>query len=94
MDNKAPLTEESTTRLKNIVEQSIAVLCDSDDSARADARREPISRRSLPLHIDAANLQKRALSDAAKALSVLWKITKAAPDKLHTRSMQPSRQTS
>lgn len=49
---------------------------------------------SFPLHIDAISLQKRALNGAAKALTALWKISKARTVKLQNRNMQYSRSTS
>jgi hypothetical protein len=56
---------DSTEHLKGIFDQSLAVLCEGKE----------VSPRSLPLHISAADLQKRALTDAAKALTMLWKIS-------------------
>jgi len=56
---------DSTERLKGIFDHSLAVLCETKE----------VSPRSLPLHISAADLQKRALTDAAKALTMLWKIS-------------------
>jgi hypothetical protein len=54
----------SAEQLQGIFDQSLAVLCEKD-----------VSPRSLPLHISASDLQKRALTDAAKALTMLWKIS-------------------
>ena len=56
---------DSTEHLKGIFDHSLAVLCETKE----------VSPRSLPLHISAADLQKRALTDAAKALTMLWKIS-------------------
>jgi hypothetical protein len=56
---------DSTEHLKGIFDHSLAVLCEGKE----------VSPRSLPLHISAADLQKRALTDAAKALTMLWKIS-------------------
>jgi hypothetical protein len=55
----------SAADLQGIFDHSLAVLCDSKE----------VSPRSLPIHISAAELQKRALTDAAKALTMLWKIS-------------------
>lgn len=74
----------STTHLKDIFDQSLALLCEGASSRR-------VRRSSLPLHIDAASLQKRALSDAADALAALWKISKTRPPKLQSRVIQYSR---
>jgi hypothetical protein len=86
MTNAVTLNEKSgsTTHLKAIFDQSLAVLCEGAGSVR-------IRRSCLPLHIDAANLQKRALSDAADALAALWKISKARSPKLQSRAIQYSR---
>jgi hypothetical protein len=67
MMNKAIVGNEvnSAANLQGIFDHSLAVLCDSKD----------VSPRSLPIHISAAELQKRALTDAAKALTMLWKIS-------------------
>jgi len=71
MANGKTVTEqpESTNQLKNIVEQSLAMLCERDGGTRSETR-----RRSLPLYIAAADRQKTALVGAAKALASLWKI--------------------
>ena len=73
----------STTHLKDIFDQSLAILCEGASSAR-------VRRSYLPLHIDTANLQKRALSDAADALAALWKISKTRSPKLQNRAIQCS----
>ena len=67
MMNKAAVKTDfnSAEHLQGIFDQSLAVLCESKD----------VSPRSLPLHISASDLQKRALTDAAKALTMLWKIS-------------------
>jgi hypothetical protein len=77
-------TSGSKTHLKDMFDQSLAILCEGAGSVR-------IRRSFLPLHIDAANLQKRALSDAADALAALWKISKARSPKLQSRAIQSSR---
>jgi hypothetical protein len=71
----------STSRLKNIFDQSLAILSEGANSVR-------VRRSSLPLHIDPVNLQKRALSDAANALSELWKISGTRSPKLQTGAVQ------
>jgi len=67
MMNKVAVTSDlnSAEQLQDIFDHSLAVLCES----------KKVSPRSLPLHISAADLQKRALTDAAKALTMLWKIS-------------------
>lgn len=79
--NEKPI---SANHLKNIFDESLAILCEGRDSVR-------VRRSSLPLHIDAANLQKRALSDAANALAALWKISENRSPKLHGGTIQYSR---
>jgi hypothetical protein len=66
MMNKVVVSSDvnSAEQLQGIFDQSLAVLCDKE-----------VSPRSLPLHISALDLQKRALTDAAKALTMLWKIS-------------------
>jgi hypothetical protein len=71
----------STNRLKNIFDQSLAILSEGANSVR-------VRRSSLPLHMDTVNLQKRALSDAANALSELWKISGTRSPKLQTGAVQ------
>lgn len=78
-DNQKP---SSANNLKKVFDQSVAILCDGANSVR-------VRRSSLPLHIDAFNLQKRAMSDAASALAALWKITSSP--KLHKGAIQYSR---
>jgi hypothetical protein len=84
--NETMLHEQpgSTTRLKKIFDQSLAVLCN-------DKEKMPLRRSSLPLHIDGVNLQKRALSDAANALAALWKISDPSSPKLRRRVLQYGR---
>jgi len=57
----------NTAHLKNVYEQSLAMLSDFKQNSKG-------LRSAVPLHIDAASLQKRALDDAAKALATLWKV--------------------
>jgi hypothetical protein len=72
---------ESTHHLKSVFEQSLAVLREDEHKNVVKKTRSPLRARRdfLPLHIDPANLQKRALDDAAKALAALWKISEPAP---------------
>ncbi|MGZ6231092.1 MAG: hypothetical protein ACXWMO_10050 [Syntrophales bacterium] len=85
---------DSTHHLKSIFEQSLAVLCrDGDkDSATGNGQNGRVRCDSLPLHMDAANLEKRALDDAAKALATLWKISDAGRPKLQARGTHSDRQ--
>jgi hypothetical protein len=71
----------SPNQLKNIFDQSLVILCEGASSVR-------VRRSSLPLHIDAVSLQKRALSDAANALTALWKISDTKSPKLQSRTIQ------
>jgi hypothetical protein len=77
----------SANHLKNIFDQSLAILRDGASSARS-------RRRSLPLHIDAVSLQKRALGDAADALAALWKVSAPRSPKLPGSPIQYSSQYS
>ena len=94
MSNTMTVTEESnsTNHLKSIFDQSLAVLC--EDSAKTGSQTKRLRRSSLPLHVDAVNLQKRALDNAAKALASLWKISEPKRPKLQSRVPHYSRSTS
>lgn len=91
-----PVTEESdsTNQLKSIFDQSLAVLCEGKDTVKTGSQTVWLRRKSLPLHVDAVNLQKRALDNAAKALATLWKISGPKRTKLQSRAAQYSRSTS
>lgn len=81
---------ESTNRLKSIFEQSLEVLCEDKDKEKDGSTRARSAHKRcafLPLHIDAANVQKRALEEAAKALTTLWKISGTRRAKLETRTV-------
>lgn len=82
MTNAVPVKEKSgsANHLKDMFDQSLAILCGGAGSVR-------VRRSSLPLHIDAVNLQKRALSDAADALTALWKISSTKSPKLQSRTI-------
>ena len=82
MKNVAVANEQtgSANHLKNIFDQSLVILCEGADSVR-------VRRSSLPLHFDAVSLQRRALSDAADALSALWKVPNKSP-RLHSGALQ------
>lgn len=80
---------DSTNHLKSIFEQSLAVLREDKDDKNQDENNNNndknlvkktrpqvrVRRDFLPLHVDHASLQKRALDEAAKALAALWKIS-------------------
>jgi hypothetical protein len=85
-------TAPSKTHLKDVVEQSLAVLGDGQATAGTKPAPQPALRSALPLHVDPANLQKRALTDAATALAALWNISKPRRIKLPPR-VQLSRST-
>ena len=73
MIDKTPVpAAASANHLKNVFEQSLAAL---SEEAEPPAKRFEKIRRSLPLHASAAELQKRALDNAANALASLWKIS-------------------
>jgi hypothetical protein len=75
---------ESSTRLKNAYEESLAVLSETKDG-RNEKQSARSFRNSMPLHIDAVSLQKRALDDAARALATLWKVPAHGPARSHHR---------
>jgi hypothetical protein len=86
MNNEKTLKQqpESTNRLKSIFDQSLEVLC-NDKDASPQAGNPQKRCASLPLHIDATNLHKRALEEAAKALTTLWNISGTRRAKLQSR---------
>jgi hypothetical protein len=75
---------DATNQLKSIFDQSLAVLCEGKDTVKTGSQTERLRRRSLPLHLDAVNLQKRALDNAAKALATLWKISEPKRTRLQS----------
>ena len=83
---------ESTSHLKRVFEQSLALLGDSRGSKAGETEASRSRLRSMPLHIDAASLQKRAIANAAQALTALWKISPRA--KSRSRVTQQSRAAS
>ena len=90
------VTEESDSRnqLKCLFDQSLAALCQGKDSVKTGSHTERLRRRSLPLHVDAVNLQKRALDNAAKALATLWRISEPKRTKLQSPATHYNRSTS
>ncbi len=87
---------DSTHHLKNVFEQSLAVLCrdrDNDPSTR-NGRNRGVRCDSLPLYMDPANLDKRALDAAAKALATLWKISNPGRIRLQARDPHLNRSIS
>jgi hypothetical protein len=60
---------DSKDHLKSVVEQSLAVL----NQNKSMATTETSPRRSLPVYVNAANLQKVAMVSASNALAALWK---------------------
>lgn len=81
IDKTQVAPSESANRLKNIFEQSLAVLAQEAD---APAGKWQGIRRSLPLHADAADLRKRAIDNAVNALASLWKVSRPARVKPRT----------
>ncbi|MGA9899188.1 MAG: hypothetical protein WBQ09_13890 [Terriglobales bacterium] len=76
MANAAIVQEKagSTIQLKKVIEQSLAILGENNDTPRP-----VICLRSLPLYVNPANRQKVALLSAAKALASLWEVSKPKP---------------
>ena len=81
---------DSTTHLKDIFEQSLAALSEEGDAIKSSQNRRT-RRDYLPIHMDAASHQKRALDDAAKALATLWKISEPGRQKLQAREIHSNR---
>ena len=82
---------ESTNQLKNVFDQSLAVLCGDEDVVAKDAHSLPIRQRGIPQQGD---VRKRALNDAANALASLWKISGADRGKLSRDEARSSRDDS
>jgi hypothetical protein len=82
---------DSAKQLANIFEQSLAVLCDGKKALTANRPIGRALRNSLPVYLDAASLQKRALDDAAKALATLWKIEEPGRGKPASRTAYSAR---
>ncbi len=70
---------ESTNQLKNVFDQSLAVLCGDESVVAKDAHSLPIRQRGVPQQAD---VRKRALNDAVHALASLWKISGSGRGKL------------
>lgn len=81
---------ESASHLKDVFEQSLAMLGEKNSGVE---RNKPIRQRrsAVPIHIDAACLQKRALEDAAKALASLWNVTTPGQTRVQNRPLQYAR---
>ncbi|HKB99655.1 MAG TPA: hypothetical protein VKD23_12805 [Terriglobales bacterium] len=77
---------DSTSQLKSIFDQSLAVLCEGKNSVNTRSQADQLWSSSIPLHVDAVNLRKRALDNAAKALATLWKISEPKRPKLQSRA--------
>jgi hypothetical protein len=81
IDKTSVAPSDSADQLKNIFEQSLAVLSQESHAPTGELQK---IRRSLPLHTTAADLQKRAIDNAANALASLWKISGPARVKPRT----------
>ncbi len=62
---------DSKDHLRSVVEESLSILNQNEDAAKTETSR----RRSLPVYVDAANLQKIAVISASNALASLWNIS-------------------
>lgn len=60
--------------LKHAFEAAVGEIHRADAAAKKLQYRAPIVARAKVLGISQANAQKRALSDAARALALLWKV--------------------
>jgi hypothetical protein len=81
MSNQAINQNLDATHLKNVFEQSLAMLGET----KLDASQTRPRGSAVPLHIDPAVMQKRALDDAARALGTLWKVPSVRQARLQTR---------
>lgn len=64
-----------TMNLKRTFENAVRDIYQTSLTGKPSRYRTPIVQRAKPLGESAANAEKRALSDAAKALAQLWKVT-------------------
>jgi hypothetical protein len=82
---------DSVLHLKTVFEKSLAVLSEGKDALAKDTRIGRASRASTPIYINAADLQKRALEDAAHALATLWKVQEPGRSKPQNRPLPSTR---
>lgn len=90
-DPAGVVKSESANQLKNVFEQSLAVLCEDESVVAKDAHSLPIRQRGIPQQAD---VRKRALNDAANALASLWKISGSGRGKLPRDEARSSRDAS
>jgi len=64
-----------TMNLKRTFENAVRDIYQADLSGKVSRYRTPILQRATHAAETGANAQKRALSDAAKALAQLWKVS-------------------
>jgi hypothetical protein len=65
----------SADDLRHVFEAAVCEIHQADQSAKKRLEyRVPIVPRAKVLGISQANAEKRALSDAARALALLWKV--------------------
>jgi hypothetical protein len=82
---------ESVIHLKTVFEKSLAVLSEGKDALTKNTRIGRASRSTMPIRINAADLQKRALDDAAHALATLWKVQESGRPKVQIRPLPSAR---
>jgi hypothetical protein len=86
-----PENPESVIHLKTVFEKSLAVLSEGKDALNKNTRIGRASRGSTPIRINAADLQKRALEDAAHALATLWRVQEPGRPKAQIRPFPSAR---
>ena len=64
-----------TMNLKRTFESAVRDIYQTSLTGKPSRYRTPIVQRAKTFSESAANAEKRALSDAAKALAQLWKVT-------------------
>jgi hypothetical protein len=92
MSNQPVNHNVDATHLKNVFEQSLAMLDETKMEKTSAKHAARLRGNVVPIHVDPAMLQKRAIDDAARALASLWKIP--GPNRLQGRTMQPNRKVS
>jgi len=91
-DKASNAQPDSTNQLMSIFDESLAVLSeDKKDAKPQKGQKIRNLRLTLPIHVDPVNLQKRALDEAAKALTSLWKISDPRRARLPGRPLPSNR---
>jgi hypothetical protein len=79
MINKKSVTVQPVPKdLRGSFESAVRDLRQAGLTGKMSARRTPIAQRSRSIGESEVNAQKRAVSDAARALASLWKVSRVS----------------